>query len=349
MSKTISEKLLLLDIIIEYFIEKEYAVDFFCGIPVKSYSDISCEDLDKIRIIVTDNSQIKDLEMIGLKRGENYRTIHYNESLRQEYRLDANLGYNLALNGEFPGFRCFGDCESDNTIVILGNSTSDSELYPFKCWSEILSEKFLDNKISIKILCGAVSGHMSPQELIKLIRDVIPLKPQKIICYEGFQDINNTFRDISYPFVSRYQKELLQLLNIERWIDIYYTRGYSYGVNGACSPYNLWKNSMRMMHAICSEFNIEFIGILQPCIFNKMHCLGKKDWEIVLHYELRDDMLRWFEQFFNEYAEDDLKLDYIYDFTNIFDNIDGIYLDNCHVSEKGNKIISNIIYKILEC
>ncbi len=349
-SKAIYKKLFLLDIMVDCFIEKEPSKVFFCDRPVKSYKDILHEDLQKIRIIITENNHVEELEALGLKRVKNFRTIHYNESLRQEYRLDANLGYNLVLDGEIPGFKCFGNKEAENLIVTLGNSTSDPELYPFKCWSEILGEKFLNENKDIKILCGAVSGHMSPQELIKLIRDVVPLHPQKVICYEGFQDINNMFRNTSYPFISQYQKKLLSSSNIDNWIDIYYTKGYSYGVNNECSPYNLWKNSMKMMRAICKEYNIEFIGILQPCIFNKMHCLTKDEWEIVLHYELRDDMLKWFEQFFTEYKDDNSKLEFIYDFTDIFNKEKEIYIDNCHIYEKGNQIIAEKMYSdFFEC
>lgn len=343
-SEAIYKKLSLLGIMAEYFIEKNPSEVYFCERPVKSYEELLNEDLEKIRIIITEDVHAKELEALGLKRVENFRTIHYNESLRQEYRLDANLGYNLVLDGEIPGFKCFGDKNAEELIVTLGNSTSDPELYPFKCWSELLGERILKEKKQAKVLCGAVSGHMSPQELIKLIRDVVPLHPSKVICYEGFQDINNMFRNTSYPFVSQYQKKLLRGANIDNWIDIYYTKGYSYGVNSECSPYNLWKNSMKMMRAICREYDIEFIGILQPCIFNKMHCLGKREWEIVLHYELRDDMLAWFEQFFKEYKEDDSKLDFIYDFTDIFNAEEEIYIDNCHVYEKGNRIIAEKIY-----
>ncbi len=343
-SKSIYKKLSLLDITVDYFIEKDPSITSFCGSLVKKYEDILHEDPQKIRIIITDDMQIQDLEHLGLKRGENFRTVHYNESLRQEYRLDANLGYNLILDGELPGFKNFGAKESKETVITLGNSTSDPELYPFKSWSEILGEILINENLHIKVLCGAVSGYMSPQELIKLIRDVIPLHPQKVICYEGFQDINNMFRNTSFPFISPYQKELLHSLNIDKWIDIYYTKGYSYGIDGRCTPYYLWKNSMRMMHAICKEYNIEFIGILQPCIYNKIHCLGKRDWEKVLHYELRDDLLKWFQQFFDEYEKDCSRLNYIHDFTNIFNEMDAIYLDNCHVTETGNHVIARKIY-----
>lgn len=341
-------KLNLIDIPVKAFLvrdnEKEVYLESLKNIPVISYQELKNENLDQIRIIILNNSQAEELQACGLEKEKHFRTLYYNDSLRQEYRLDANMGYNLAADENIPGFKSFGSVKNNEKIVILGNSTSDPCLFPFKCWAEFFSEK-MEGK---NVLCGAVSGHMSPQELLKLIRDVIPLNPEKVICYSGFQDINNMFRDSAYPFIHRYQKEMLRTSNIDRWIDIYYTKGYSYGVESGFSHYMLWKNSMRMMYAICREFDIEFYAVLQPSIFNKLNCLGKRDWEIVLHYELRDEYIDHFASFFNEYEQDHWKPDWLYDFTGIFHDVDGVYLDNCHVNETGNRIIAEKIMDIMQ-
>lgn len=346
-SMQLCSRLKLIDLPVKAFLvkdsDKEMYPESLQNIPIISYEELRNENLDKIRIIILDDRQAKELEACGLEKEKHFRSLYYNDSLRQEYRLDANMGYNLVVDNAMPGFKSFGNVRNKERIVILGNSTSDPCLFPFKCWAEILSEKMTEKNI----LCGAVSGHMSPQELLKLIRDVIPLRPEKVISYSGFQDMNNTFRDLEYPFIHRYQKEMLRASNIDRWIDIYYTKDYSYGVKSGYSPYMLWKNSMRMMHAVCEEFGIEFIAVLQPSIFTKMKCLGKKDWEIVLHYELRDEYVEHFANFFDEYAQDSWRPEWLYDFTEIFHDWDGVYLDNCHVNETGNKIIAEKIWEIV--
>lgn len=309
-----------------------------------TYEDLKNIDLNEIRIIMTNPEQAKELEGIGLIRGENFRSVAYHESTRQEYKMDPTLGYNLITEKEIPGFKQFGSLLSENVIVTLGNSTTDPKLFPFKSWSELLGEKIKQKNLDLKILCGAVSGHTSAQELLKLMRDVIPMRPKMVICYEGFQDMNLSVEEKAFKFILPYQKEWLSSLNINRWINIYFTKGYTLGVDDNLTCYQAWKKNMRMMHAICEEFGIKFIGILQPSLFNKYPNYGKHDWEVVLHYELRGNYMACFKEFFDEYDRDQEKLEYVYDYTDIFHAIDGIYIDNCHVYEKGNHLIAEKIF-----
>lgn len=309
-----------------------------------TYEELKNIDLNNYRIIITKPEQAKELEEIGLNRGKNYRSIAYHESMRQEYRMDPTLGYNLVVESEIPGFKRYGNPFSENAIVTLGNSTTDPELFPFKSWSELLGEQIKQNNYDFKVLCGAVSGHTSSQELLKLIRDVIPIRPKMVICYEGFQDVNISVEDKSFKFILPYQKEWLSSLEINRWISIYFTKGYTLGVDDNLTCYQAWKKNMRIMHAVCEEFGIKFIGILQPSLFNKYPNYGKNDWEVALHYELRGNYLTCLKNFFNEYDNDQEKLEYVYDYTGLFHNIDGIYIDNCHVYEKGNKLIADKIF-----
>ena len=156
------------------------------------------------------------------------------------------------------------------------------------------------------------------------------------------------FRNESYPFILKYQKTWLEQQQIDRWVDIYYTKGVSFGIDGRQTSYQLWKQSMRCMYALCEELGIRFYGILQPSVYNSLPHPGKKDWEVLLHCEVRDDYLKCFENFFREYREDDWKPEYIYDFTQIFCGIDGLYIDTVHVKPGGNKIIAENVYALLK-
>ena len=260
--------------------------------------------------------------------------------------MDPTMGYNHAGDEGITGFKRFGDPFMP-CIVTLGNSTTDPWQFPFKCWSEYLYDELSRHGVDACVLCGGVSGYMSPQETLKLLRDVLPLRPCAVICFEGFQDIHMLFREKAYPFISKYQKLWLSSLEINQRIDIYYTRGYDLGVDSCYTPYQVWKNSMRVMHAICSEFDIEFFGILQPTVYNALPVPKKKEWEILLHCEVRDDYLKLFDEFFREYKNDTWKPSYVYDFTKIF-KIDGLFIDTVHVTQEGNKIIAENIFSILQ-
>ena len=54
-SEAIYKKLSLLGIMAEYFIEKNPSEVYFCERPVKSYEELLNEDLEKIRIIITED------------------------------------------------------------------------------------------------------------------------------------------------------------------------------------------------------------------------------------------------------------------------------------------------------
>ena len=264
-----------------------------------------------------------------------------------EFQMDPNLGYNHIGDGIYTGFKKYG-LDGAPIIVTLGNSTTDPWQFPFKNWSQLLYEELLKNGIKACILCGGISGYMSSQELLKLLRDVLPLHPKMVICYEGFQDIHMLFREKEYPFVSKYQKTYLSKLNIDQWIDIYYTKGYSMGIDSHFTAYQLWKYCMRCMYALCKEFGVRYYGILQPSIYNSLPSPSGKEWEVLLHCEVRDDYLRCFEKFFEEYRNDDWNPSYIHDLTNILKGDGEEWIDTVHVTEGGNKRIAQAIYAAIK-
>ena len=250
-------------------------------------------------------------------------------------------------NCEYPGFVQFGSSNAIHTIVTLGGSTTDASLTDFKSWSELLYELCEGNGHSVRILCGGISGYNSAQSLVKLIRDVMPINPDMIISFEGFNDVNNMFRDEKFPFVHPYQKEVMRTIGMKQNFYIYPTDGFSLGVDSGFDSYMVWKNSIKMMHAVCAEYKIEFRAVLQPTLYDKKTCMGKKDYEIMLHNELRDDLLKLFEKFEKQLENDGWKPDYVTDMRYIFSGIDGLYFDNCHVWEEGNRIIASEMYKQL--
>lgn len=102
---------------------------------------------------------------------------------------------------------------------------------------------------------------------------------------------------------------------------------------------NNWKIARQL-----SEANgIEFIAILQPNIYSKnMKQARNKE-------NKSDHLENNFLEIYRILKEEIKAYGWIYDFMDIFDNInEPLYFDFCHVNEKGNKIIGNKICKILE-
>ena len=119
---------------------------------------------------------------------------------------------------------------------------------------------------------------------------------------------------------------------------------------------DIWEMQESIIYAICRYFKIKFKAFLQPQIFFKRE-YGENDLETLA-------MLRTFrnscdEKIYSYKKMKDAEInidfyekvkkiintdDFIVDVTDLFDNMDGVYMDNCHVYEEYNKVIAEKIY-----
>ena len=124
------------------------------------------------------------------------------------------------MNCNYPGFYVLGTREPDNfKIAILGGSTSDSDLYWYRSWPEIFYEKYCRENISI--FNGAMAGYNSAQELIKLMRDVVHLKPNLLIVLNGINDIASCGGNRRNLFGFTYLGTILNRLTEKNALDQY--------------------------------------------------------------------------------------------------------------------------------
>lgn len=113
-----------------------------------------------------------------------------------------------------PGFVKYGDESGDSTqvrVVVLGGSTSDGTLMPYS-WPEDLYQIMKDNRYNSVVYNGGVGGFSSSQELLKLIRDVIQLKPDIVISLDGINDISCIHSIQDYPYINPYQQFVFEYL-----------------------------------------------------------------------------------------------------------------------------------------
>jgi hypothetical protein len=110
------------------------------------------------------------------------------------------------------------------------------------------------------------------------------------------------------------------------------------------------------MNAICNLNNIQFYGVLQPCIGSSEvtknnNMLVSEKWALV------NDQHKWnydLEQLLKGYDHigHTENLTYMYNFSTIFDkeDLEKIYpfdSDPCHISQEGNRIVAENLFKIL--
>lgn len=344
-AEEIIQKLRCLDIMVAYCVDDEINNAMEVSVEVKDvYSLLMEKEAYFVLIAKRDRKKCAlVLEGLGLKFATDYNSIVNAKvfvDMTDEFLLDANLGYALPERKTGgTGIRVFGDMNSAKHIIaILGGSTSDPCIYPWKSWGEYLWEY---NRDDFAVVVGAVAGYSSAQEVIKLIRDILPLNPDLIISYSGVNDLNE-----NYAYVNSYQKRLFERLNKMRLKDTY---GASlmgakvcYGVNNECKCSERWINNQRIMHSIAQEFGIVYKAFFQPTLYTKLR--GEKDEELFLH--MTKPLKKW-EEYTNDVCEKIKHRDYIINATHWLDEYDGLFYDRAHVYEIGNKYIAESIYQYL--
>ncbi len=325
--------------------------------------DILLEE-DGLIIFCCDSVEEDDLVRLhdlGLERGKNYCDIRCNIWEKEQYLfsskcrgiqiLDLNLAYTRDMGWNFPGIAVCGDnCESDYKIVILGGSTSTDGYYCLKSWPSIFFEKFSGSKVTI--FNAAVEGYASGQELIKLMRDIIPLNPDMVIVYDGYNDITrDTLPDVANIFEFSYMKTIMEYAN--RKIESGEERRQIFcGIPACEKAIEVWLKNIEYMHAVCELNKIKFLSFMQPIFYGKPNMKLKRDVIICKKWDFTQwddgESLKTPIREFRKRAPEICKThEYIYDLSHIFDEED-VYIDLCHVFENGNQIIADEIYKIIK-
>lgn len=299
-------------------------------------------------IWLCDIKKVRKLDELGLKFFKDYFLNGYGRdiTISRKNLLDVNLAHNYLADSNYPGIMVYGEeKETDFKIAVLGGSTTDGAMYPIKSWTEYLYEDLKD----ITIYNGGVCGYTSGQELLKLIRDILPLKPDMVIVYDG----NELDSNEKYPFTSLYLKEIFDFAkaHIEDDDDNYnYIKDNNepvcMGIALQNNRFDNWLNNMRTMYAIANERGILFYGFCQPMLSSKE---GKTEAEknillSMISTQIDYYMKESFRKNINELSE---KPEYLYDLSDIFDGESGIYRDICHVWEKGNFLIAKAVKKVI--
>lgn len=297
-------------------------------------------------IWVYEKKRIKKLMDMGLKCFIEFESANFdwNTVAGRQNPLDLNFGYGYQTDSKYAGITVYGrEEESDYKIAVLGSSTSDGALYAFPSWPQLLYEEF--GKSGVTIYNGGVCGYVSGQELFKLIRDILPLKPDMILVYDGYSDL---YTDTKHPFAFQYAQTVFEYAekHIEDGFVNGNVNGILLGMESEEDRMGNWLANIRSMYAIAAERNIKFFSFLQPCLSDKE---GKTEEEknmlLSMPGGFRSDMIKAsFNDSFDEMPD---KPDYIYDLSHIFDGESDIYMDVCHVWEKGNRIIARRVKEII--
>lgn len=203
----------------------------------------------------------KQLMQIGLKETRDFyifnKFIEYRKGT--EEIKDYLFGYTRDYCGE-RGFKKFVSKQVNSRtkrILVFGGSTSDPGYNTtIVNWTEWLVRILEEKGCIVEVLTGGIQGYSSTQDLFKLIRDGIWLRPDLVIAYSGINDATGMGVINEHPAVMESVKHLIK--------DEY---SVYFGMANNERPSSIWLMNIKMMAAICSVFDILFWGILEPFPF----------------------------------------------------------------------------------
>jgi lysophospholipase L1-like esterase len=284
--------------------------------------------------------------------------------------LDPHLGYShnnekMRLKNPYytlDGFAVYTNKKSKDEkaikIIVLGGSTTDPK---FKyCWPKQLYDIFEEKGIKCEILNGGVAGYSSNQELLKVIRDCLPLKPGIIISMNGINDIATSHSLKGHPMVEPYQKKIFErivkrlkkaspifpntvslikslLIKEEKSI-----RGINYGPVVRTTPWDQWRRNIMIIGTIAGKFDIKYLCFLQPV-------LGFGDYnpipaEVEMIKRKGEDYFKVVNLFYGKAKEYSKGLPNCVDITNVFAGQVGMYKDPRHPNKEGYRVIAETVF-----
>lgn len=282
--------------------------------------------------------------------------------------VDPHLGYGhehavLERLGDamLPGFVIYGDTSDASAmrIVALGGSTTDptdKENWPRKLHG-LLKQRGTPNVV----FNGGVSGYSSNQELLKLLRDVLPLKPDVVISLSGINDAGFTHSLPGHPMVNPYQERMLMELTaqrspilmpntmrawqrwrMERSSKAYRIGGVNYGPRVETMDGEQWARNVRLMHTICRENGVRFVCGLQPVLGVGEYTASTREAELLaeaggMFGGLYREKLSAFYAQARAAAE---PLDYVVDLVDLYAPHGEMYRDARHPNAQGYSLIA---------
>lgn len=222
-------------------------------------------------------------------------------------------------------------------IAVLGGSTTDGELYPFRSWPECLSDRVDQDYISIYNY--GVSAYSSGQELIRLLRDIICQKPDLVLAFNGVNDafLKNTKNIFDFDYLRSVMEFAARNLENRMCGD---NKKLYCGEETHRDGFSQWLSIVELMGAIADFCHIQFFDFLQPMLHDK----PKKSKGEELLVSASKDFFEGMISFRTRFSGLKEKNAHIIDLSDIFDEVHDVYIDICHVNEKGNGIIAENIY-----
>lgn len=300
--------------------------------------------------------------------------------------VDPHLGYAASPTRNpllEPGknYVRYGRENAALTIVALGGSTTDaytaavlemSDVDPTDPynWPRDLYRLMSSEGIDASVINAGTLGYNSSQDLLKLLRDMLPLRPDIVIALEGVNDLGFIFSVENHPYVAKYQKKLLDAITADRqtlmimpnlvrlvsstlYSGVRTVEGYTLGVPDETTPAKHWHRNMRAANALCEEFGVEYLCILQPLQGYGVYSPSERERHQLelktstasqyMGHDYMTALISFYEEAHDICAANPMCAD----FTDIFSQAQEVYFDATHLNERGTQILAQRVFSEL--
>ena len=298
--------------------------------------------------------------------------------------IDPQLGYshnltslhnNFDASGRFevlPGFLKYPNTlegQGDPFVVVaLGGSTTDGTGKKVYGWPEVLQKIFNREGINAQVYNGGVGGYASSQELLKTLRDVLPMQPDLVMSLNGINDLGFMHNLPEHPYVHRYTDRTLRLVvhgddsdsrflpSTMRLIRIMSNKAsavegeemeVSLGPDITTEDVSIWERNVRMMHTICQAEGAEYRCFLQPTMGVGEYNPTKEELQMLDDTHIIKNYLSVTQQFYNTAQSMAAERPYITDMVNVFEGMSGIYRDSRHQTAEGVDFLAERIFDVI--
>ncbi|MDD5304865.1 MAG: hypothetical protein PHS14_17350 [Elusimicrobia bacterium] len=258
----------------------------------------------------------------------------------------------------FHGFEVFGDPDDRHALRIITLGGSTTECFSGN-WPKALYQECRKRNIPVVLFNGGVSSYGSAQELLKLIRDGILLRPDVVVSYDGVNDRgggDGRRRRLLHPVHSRIYSRLLgggaaplmpnTVAALRRsFFSKNAVEGIEWGVPDTLTPAAEWLLNVRTMNAVAAEFGFHYVDFLQPAFGVGSDRPSREERARV---NVPDGERQSLDGFYREALRSAPGRRYVVDLTNVLAGRGGFYRDFCHIDEEGNLLVGRAVFRELE-
>ncbi|WP_299211978.1 SGNH/GDSL hydrolase family protein [uncultured Aquimarina sp.] len=300
-----------------------------------------------------------------------YHKLTYEWDPFTKYKLKSYQGKTININQQGNRKTINKDSfitDSTYTIYCFGGSTMFGDGARDSMTIPSLISKELNEKVPAKkfyVTNYGVPAYSRSQETALLIEALKKeKKPDIVIFYDGFNEVLLKFPNYSknvqepikksYEAIKNSKKQLklaLKSSNINTTIKKIQSKltpaaevNYSTVLNDSIlnEVIKNYRNNIKIIDAIGNQYDFKVFNYLQPSVYTKKH---KTEYENI-QFNKQKGLNIVFKKLYQQMISDSIlqNSNYFKDVSNCFNNNkENIFIDNCHISEYGNSIISEII------